>query len=327
MSTKGSVAACAASDTPSASASQRRARPGAGPRSRAVSRLPQASSPAVAATDSWKPTSVAMAGSISSRPQTASPSAVAALPGRPDSRARSATPHIRAARTTLAPPPASSVYRQMTTMMSTDRPRRPTPAASSRLPTTPATTAMFQPLMATTWLRPVVAKSVTTSRATRITTPDQDARGQTGLRLRQHPRQRLVRCPTDVLDGGEGRGGAAFQVERGDARCAVHRRACQERRERASVGGHRFEAALEPDAVTRHDRGKSRQPRIDVPLAAARRCGAGSVVVAAHKENGSLHAAVRGSQAGHVARPLRHEARIQRCWHGHRCQRRCDGQP
>ena len=55
--TTGSVAACAASDTPRLSASQRGSRPRASRSSRSVSGVAQAMSPAVASVDSWKPAS------------------------------------------------------------------------------------------------------------------------------------------------------------------------------------------------------------------------------------------------------------------------------
>ena len=53
--TIGSVASCAASETPRDSASQARSRPGAGPARRAVSGVPQAMSPAVASAERRKP--------------------------------------------------------------------------------------------------------------------------------------------------------------------------------------------------------------------------------------------------------------------------------
>ena len=84
-------------------------RPPARPRIHVVARSPHASRPAVAVTDSWKPMSPAIAGSAATSSQTATPSAVAAVPGRPDARAAIATPPIRAARTTLALAPESSV--------------------------------------------------------------------------------------------------------------------------------------------------------------------------------------------------------------------------
>jgi hypothetical protein len=99
-STIGVVAACAANDTPRTSAMKRRGRPGSSPARRFVSPVPQARIPAVASADSRKPASSIHAGSMSSSPVHAQPSAAAALPGRPTSRARSATPAIAAARTT-----------------------------------------------------------------------------------------------------------------------------------------------------------------------------------------------------------------------------------
>ena len=106
--TRGSVAACAASETPRPSRTQRGSQPARRSRA-AVIGADQAMRPAVAAAESWSPTSTALAGLATTRRATAQPSAAAAVPGRPDSRARSATPVIAAARTTDADAPASTV--------------------------------------------------------------------------------------------------------------------------------------------------------------------------------------------------------------------------
>ena len=95
-STMGVVAACAAKDTPRISAIQRRTRPGAGPASRSVSDEPQAMIPAVASTRQPESGVVDPGRVDRSRPATAQPSAAAAVPGRPSSRASSATPAITA---------------------------------------------------------------------------------------------------------------------------------------------------------------------------------------------------------------------------------------
>ncbi len=108
-STTGSVAAWAASETPSPSTIQPGSRPPVSRSRRLVSGVAQASSPAVASAESWKPGSSMSRGSTTRRMTTAQPSAVAALPARPLSRARSATPAISAARTTDGEPPAKAV--------------------------------------------------------------------------------------------------------------------------------------------------------------------------------------------------------------------------
>jgi hypothetical protein len=107
-STTGVVAAWAAKDTPRISAIHRRARDGSGPARRSVSPDPHAMIPAVARTDSRKPASNAYSGSISSSPVIAQPSAAAAVPGRPSSRASSATPAMTPARTTEADGPTNA---------------------------------------------------------------------------------------------------------------------------------------------------------------------------------------------------------------------------
>ncbi len=92
--TRGSVAACAASETPRPSRTQRGSQPARRSRA-AVIGADQAMRPAVAAAESWSPTSTALAGLATTSRATAQPSAAAAVPGRPDSRARSATPGHR----------------------------------------------------------------------------------------------------------------------------------------------------------------------------------------------------------------------------------------
>ena len=93
-----------------------------------------------------------------------------ARPARPDSRASSTTPAMTAARTTDGDAPAATTY--ATTVASDRRPctiRRGRPRSAA--PTSPATIAMFQPEIATTWLTPAVAKSAASVRSTRSRSP------------------------------------------------------------------------------------------------------------------------------------------------------------
>ena len=89
-STTGSVAACAARETPRLSLNQRGSRPRVRRSSRSVSGVAHATSPAVASVDSWNPASLTSAGSASSsrnaaRPSAAAcPAASAGLPGEED---------------------------------------------------------------------------------------------------------------------------------------------------------------------------------------------------------------------------------------------------
>ena len=101
----GSVAAWAANETPRLSASQWGRRPRPTIRSRPVSGVAQAISPAVANDESWKPASAIRLGSVTRRSVAAQPSAAAARPARPVSRASKTTPAISAARTTDADAP------------------------------------------------------------------------------------------------------------------------------------------------------------------------------------------------------------------------------
>jgi hypothetical protein len=98
--TIGSVAACAASETPSPSTSQAGSRPRVRAANQPVNGVAQATSPPVATVESWKPASRISAGSAARSTNAAQPRAVPASPLRPDSRASRTTPAIAAARRT-----------------------------------------------------------------------------------------------------------------------------------------------------------------------------------------------------------------------------------
>ena len=165
-STSGRVAAWAASETPSDSTSQPGKRAGRRSRSHAARGVPHANRPAVAATDSRKPTSSTTAGSTTIMPQAANPSAPAAPPRRPDSRARRQMAPITAARMTLGDAPANMVYMPMARSTMMVRSRRGSQRSSATI--TAPTRAMFQPLMATHRLRfGSVSASVHACQATR----------------------------------------------------------------------------------------------------------------------------------------------------------------
>ena len=165
----GRVAACAASDTPRFSVSQRGRWPRPN-RSIAPARgVAQAMRPAVASADSWSPASRTSPGSASSRSVTVQPSAVAAWPARPLSLASRTTPAMTPARTTEADAPANTTYATIAPIVATDRRLRPSFPANA--PTAAATIAMFQPEMATTWLTPAVVKSAARPRSTRSRRP------------------------------------------------------------------------------------------------------------------------------------------------------------
>ncbi len=74
-----------------------------------MSGVPQATRPAVAAVDSWKPTSATVAGSTSSIKAAAQASDTVTRDARPLSTAVTATPAMSAARRTDADAPANSV--------------------------------------------------------------------------------------------------------------------------------------------------------------------------------------------------------------------------
>ncbi len=104
----GRVAAWAESETPRLSRSAPGIR-GARAASQAVRGVAQATSPAVAAADSWNPTSVTVAGSTRIMTATAQPSPTMTRDPLPLSMAPRATPAITAARTTDGDAPAKTV--------------------------------------------------------------------------------------------------------------------------------------------------------------------------------------------------------------------------
>ena len=112
----GSVAACAASETPRLSASQRGTRPRPARSIHPVSGVAQAMRPAVASDDSWKPASPMRLGSLTSSSVAAQPRAALARPARPVSRASRTTPAMSAARTTDGEPPANATYATIATI-------------------------------------------------------------------------------------------------------------------------------------------------------------------------------------------------------------------
>ena len=84
-------------------------RRGARAPSQPVSGVAHATSPAVAAAESWNPTSAIVAGSATTMIATAQASPTMTLDPRPLSTAASATPAMIAARTTDGDAPANSV--------------------------------------------------------------------------------------------------------------------------------------------------------------------------------------------------------------------------
>ena len=201
--TSGSVAACAASEIPRLSASQRGTRPPPSPPSHAPIGFAHASSPAVASTERRKPASPISAGSTSSSSTAAAPSAAAARPARPDSRASSTTPAMTAARTTDGDPPAAITY--ATTVPSTAT-RDDAPVASPQHgPDEPGddrdVPARDRDDVAHAGRREVRGKRPVHP----LPQSDEDAGGEPGLGLRQRPPERVAR-------------GVACDLER-EARC------------------------------------------------------------------------------------------------------------
>ncbi len=169
MSTSGSVAACAASETPIVSAIGPGMRPPQRRPTRSVMAVPQTMSPAVAADESRKPWSFTAPGSARSIVVTAQARAARAAVARPRSRAMRTVAAMRAARTTGGEAPTSATYAQTAARVASIRGRRPSPRRT--IPSAAMTIAMFHPEIATTWLRPVATKSAVTGLGTRSRIP------------------------------------------------------------------------------------------------------------------------------------------------------------
>ncbi len=76
---------------------------------------------------------------------------------------------MTAARTTDGDAPAATTYATTVPRIASVTRRRGRPRSTA--PTRPATIAMFQPEIATTWLTPAVAKSAASDRSTRSRSP------------------------------------------------------------------------------------------------------------------------------------------------------------
>ena len=255
-STTGSVAACAARETPRLSLSQRGSRPRARRSSRSVSGVAQAMSPAVASVESWNPASPTSAGSARSSRKAAQPSAAAARP-RPTGLAREEhdAGHARRPAAPTAMPRRTRCTTTIATAVTIARRRRPSRPAMA--PTAAATIAMFQPEIATTWLTPAVVKSAATSRSTRSRRPMRmpaasPASGSGRTRVSVSPASR--RQPSRSVPGSTGRSSTSMRPR-------VERAPRTEPLEVAAVGAVRARpgASLDDDAITGLDRRVARQ--------------------------------------------------------------------
>ena len=106
-------------------------------------------------------------------------------------------------------------WRSMTRRL---RARRRSPVARRRPVAMPATSAMFQPLMATTWVRPVVVKSSATARLTRSRRPMRmpDARPASGSGMARPMASSMARrsCSTAAMAPGLPRAARQCRLER-----------------------------------------------------------------------------------------------------------------
>ena len=172
-STKGSVAACAASDTPRDSASHRARRPVVDPARRSRDAAAPGEEPA--------PSPPPRAGS---RCRSPSPGRAAAEPGYGEAECRGGAPgptrlarhEHHAAHECRAHDARAATSDEREQAQRHDDARRCVAGVRGQLPRavdpmTAPTSAMFQPLMATTWLRPVAVKASATSRETRSRRP------------------------------------------------------------------------------------------------------------------------------------------------------------
>jgi len=140
-----------------------RNRPAVAPLSQASANRVNTTSPATAATESWKPRSNAAAGEASSTPRAATHSVDPPSTRRPASDAKDAATAITHARTAEGCTPEKTTYAPTTIATVMRRPVRPIPSAVARNPTTVATTTRWLPETATRCVRPVVRKSVSAS--------------------------------------------------------------------------------------------------------------------------------------------------------------------
>ena len=124
---------------------------------------------------------------------------------------------MNAARTTLAPVPASIVKPASATMMATERERRDMPAALSRPPMTAADQADVPAADGHDVAQAGRGEAVRDLTRDPVATAHEDARGQTRHRFRQHPGQRLVGRVPDPLRDAEWVGGRLDHADGGDA--------------------------------------------------------------------------------------------------------------
>ena len=184
--------------------------------------------------------------------------------------------------------------------MATERERRDRPAALSRPPITAATRQMFQPLMATTWLNPVVVKLSVTSRATRSRRPTRMPEASPAIgsgSTRASAVSAASRIRSAIPNGS-----ADASITRTDAMRLVAATWLRDEigRELAAVLAHRLEAAIECDPVGRDEHRVARQPGVDPPRPAS---PVALVPARLDEQDGPLLAAVGRAQREHLRRP------------------------
>ena len=327
-STTGSVAACAARETPRLSLNQRGSRPRVRRSRRSVSGVAQATRPAVASVDSWNPASLTSAGSARSSRNAARPSAAAARPLRPDSRARRTTPAIAPARSTDGEAPANTMYEMTAMAVTIARRRRPSRPAIA--PTAAATIAMFQPEIATTWLTPAVVKSAATSPVDAIAQADEDPRGESRLGFGEHAGQQLAGIAAPALQQRAGIDGPLQHLHRPGVEGAPRAESLEVSTIRAVRSRPR--TSRHGDPVARFDRWIARQRRGDPEPARAAGHGPdrGDLMALARGSDGlDDHrpgpAALRRTRQGRSGRSHARPQRDRQDPDRHREEARCDG--
>ena len=191
----GAVASCAASVTANGSTSTR------GPGTRRAIGTARKRIPAVPRNESWKPTSVATAGSIASSSAEQSASSANECGRRPSRAEQQARPHHQAAAHRGGAGAAEhDVHRQH------DQSHHVLGGAATSLagglnpPINPATITTFSPLTATMWIKPGVLQGLADRGRQRAVDAEGDAEQQRRLRLGQsaghrsgHETARLLR--------------------------------------------------------------------------------------------------------------------------------------
>ncbi len=162
-SSSGATAACADAVAPKIVAIQRGRTAGTSP--------PPASTPAVAATDSWKPTSPTSSAETSSSPVTAPPSAAQGPSGNPAARPPSTIAAMTAARSTEGSQRVTTTKSASPARPATARRRGPIASGPTTIHHSSRNRATLLPETATKWAKPARRSAPASAAGSRRTSP------------------------------------------------------------------------------------------------------------------------------------------------------------